>query len=105
MSLYSIFVHVPESHLEQVKQAMFAAGAGHIGNYSCCSWQVKGEGQFMSEAGSHAYCGQVGVVEKVAEYKIEMPCAQASLPQVIAALQRAHPYEVPAYGVVKLEDF
>jgi len=101
-----IFVHVPESHVEQVKDAMFAAGAGKIANYSCCSWQAKGEAQFIPEVGSNPYIGKIGVIEKVVEYKIHTVCANAKeVKAVVAAIKKAHPYEVPAYGVIKLEDF
>jgi len=104
--MYMFFVHVPESHVEAVKTAMFAAGAGRLGNYSCCSWQVKGEGQFCPEAGSNAYIGKVGIVEKVVEYKVTTVCVDAAVVKaVITAMKKAHPYEMPAYGVVKLEDF
>lgn len=104
MSFYTIFVHVPTSHLEQVKRAMFEAGAGSIGNYSCCVWQVKGEGQFMPEEGSNSYCGEVGKLERVEEYKVETICSKGHIKEVIAAMKRAHPYEMPAYGVMKLEE-
>lgn len=105
MIYYMIVVYIPESHLEQVKQAMFDAGAGCTGSYSCCAWQVKGEGQFKPEVGSHAYCGVVGVLEKVVEYQISTVCDSVNIKQVIAAMKHAHPYEMPAYGVIKLEDF
>lgn len=103
--MYMIFVYVPESHVEQVKSVMFNAGAGKIGNYSCCSWQVKGEGQFCPEAGSNAYIGKIGVIEKVSEYKISIVCENAEVVRnVVAAMKQAHPYETPAYGVIKLEN-
>jgi structural hemagglutinin/hemolysin toxin protein RtxA len=105
MALYQIFVHVPETHLVQVKQAMFDAGAGKLGAYSHCSWEVKGEGQFRPEKGSNAYVGEIGKVEKVVEYRIYTFCTEKSVAKIIAAMKAAHPYEMPAYGVTKLEDF
>jgi structural toxin protein (hemagglutinin/hemolysin) RtxA len=104
-AMYTIFVYVPESHVEAVKAAMFAAGAGRIGNYSCCSWQVKGEGQFLPEAGSDPYVGEAGKVEQVSEYEVHVVCAADCVARVVAAMKAAHPYEMPAYGVVKLEDY
>ena len=104
MSLYEFFVHVPETHLQQVKQAIFAAGAGKFGGYSCCAWQVKGEGQFCPEKGSNPYLGQEGKIEKVIEYRVFTICAENCIADVVAAMKKAHPYETPAYGVVKLED-
>jgi structural hemagglutinin/hemolysin toxin protein RtxA len=103
--MYKICFYVPESHLEQVKNAMFSAGAGKIGNYSCCAWQVAGEGQFMPLTGSHAFIGEQDQREKVAEYKVEMVCAKAHIHAVIAALKTAHPYEEPAYQVWQVEQF
>lgn len=104
MKLYEFFVHVPETHVEQVKQAIFAAGAGKLGNYSCCAWQVKGEGQFCPDAGSNPYIGQQGRVEKVIEYRVHTICSKKCLHNVIDAMKKTHPYEMPAYGVVKLEE-
>lgn len=100
---YNIYYYVPESHLEQTKTAIFAAGAGKIGNYSCCSWEVKGQGQFRPEDGSDPYIGKLGKIEKVLEYKVETICDGEHLKQIIAALKAAHPYEQPAYGIIKLE--
>jgi len=103
--MYKIGFYVPESHLEQVKQAMFAAGAGQIGDYEQCSWQVKGLGQFKPMAGSSAFIGEVGQLETVEEYRVEMVCEVSYIQAAVEALKRAHPYEEPAYDVVKLEDF
>lgn len=104
-NIYEIFVHVPESHAEQVKEAMFASGAGHTGNYSHVSWQTKGEGQFLAEEGSRPRLGKIGALERVAEYRIHTICTKNKLKQIITALKAAHPYEMPAYGVVKLENW
>lgn len=103
--MYKITFYVPETHLVEVKQALFAAGAGRVGNYDCCVWQVKGEGQFRPLAGANPFLGQVGAVETVAEYKVELVCASDLIQAAIAALKAAHPYEEPAYDVVKLERF
>lgn len=103
--MYKIGFFVPESHLEQVKQAMFAEGAGQIGDYEQCSWQVKGLGQYRPMPGSHAFIGEVGQLEIVEEYRVEMVCEASFIQEVVDALKNAHPYEEPAYDVVKLEDF
>jgi structural toxin protein (hemagglutinin/hemolysin) RtxA len=105
MKLYEIFVHVPDSHVEEVKAAMFAAGAGKIGNYSHCSWQVKGEGQFCPEVGSKPFLGVLGKIEKVIECRVSVACTDDCIREVIAAMRKAHPYEMPAYGIIRLEDF
>ena len=101
--MYQINFYVPEPHAEAVKSAMFAAGAGKIGDYSSCAWQTLGEGQFMPLEGSHAFLGEKNKLERVLEYKVEMVCDKKALPAVITALKEAHPYETPAYHIVNLE--
>ena len=100
--MYKLTYHVPESHLETTKQAVFAAGGGRVGDYEQCCWQVLGEGQFLPRAGSQPYAGQPGVIERVAEYRVELVCEDGCLEQVIAALKAAHPYEVPSYAAWQL---
>lgn len=100
--MYQITFYVPETHLEEVKNSIFAAGAGKIGNYSYCAWQVKGEGQFCAQEGSNPFLGKPGEVEHVIEYKVELVCAEKYLKKTIKALKIAHPYEEPAYSVIKL---
>ncbi len=102
--MYKITVYIPDIHLEPVKQALFNAGAGTIGNYDCCAWQTLGTGQFRPLSGANPFLGQVGAVEQVLEYKVELVCAEDRLDAAIRALKAAHPYETPAYDVVKLID-
>lgn len=102
--LLKLTVYVPETHLEAVKDAIFAAGAGRVGHYDRCAWQVLGEGQFRPCDGAHPFLGAVGIEERVAEYKVETVLAERDLTLVISALKRAHPYETPAYDVVRLLD-
>lgn len=101
--MYKISFYVPTSHCESVKKAMFAEGAGKIGLYQSCAWQVLGEGQFMPGPGSQPFIGDIDQIERVAEYKVEMICERAIIKQVIAALKKAHPYEEPAYDIISLE--
>jgi len=93
---------VPEGHLEDVKLAVFTAGAGKIGQYDQCCWQVKGEGQFRPLAGSQPYLGKQNQLEVVEEYRVEMVLEAGCLSAVIQALRSAHPYEEPAYEVFKM---
>jgi len=102
--MYALTFNVPETHLEVVKEAIFEAGAGEVGNYNHCCWQVLGEGQFMPLEGSNAFIGEVGKIEKVAEYKVDTVCVDEKIQQVVAALVAAHPYEQPSYEVWKIED-
>ena len=95
---------VPESHLEQVKTAVFAVGAGRIGNYDECCWQVLGQGQFRPLPNANPYLGQLGQLEVLPEYRVEMVCADAFIDAAIAALRATHPYETPAFDVWRLAD-
>ena len=100
--LLKLTVYVPASHLDAVKEAIFAAGAGQVGDYDRCSWQVLGEGQFRALAGAQPFVGAVGVQESVAEYRVEMVLVRSVLTEVVAALKAAHPYETPAFDVMAL---
>ena len=82
---------------------MFEAGAGRVGNYDCCAWQTRGEGQFRPLNGSTPFIGNQGQIETVIEYKLELVCEEPCLKAVIAALKRAHPYEEVAYTAIETE--
>jgi len=97
--MYRINVYIQASHLGGVKQGMFDAGAGKIGNYDQCCWQTKGQGQFRPLEGSDAFIGETGRLEIVDEYKVEFVCDAGAVHQVMAAMKAAHPYEEPAYDV------
>ncbi len=98
--MYMLVFHVPSSHVEQVKEAVFAAGAGSIGDYQKCSWQVLGKGQFMPQEGANPYLGSIGELEIVEEYRVEIAIKEDKISAVVAALLHAHPYEVPSYHLV-----
>lgn len=102
--LYQLFFYVPESHLEEVKSALFQAGAGKIGDYQKCAWQIAGQGQFEPMAGSQPFIGQASQLERVLEYRVEMVCEKGTMPAAITALRSAHPYEEPAFGVFELKN-
>lgn len=97
--MYKLCVYVPESHLEAVKAALFAAGAGRIGDYEQCCWQTLGVGQFRPLPGSQPHIGELGKLEQVAEYKVEMVVADDAVAAACKALLQAHPYEEPAYDL------
>lgn len=103
--MYKLCFYVPENAADLVKKAVFEAGAGKIGDYDSCCWQTSGTGQFRPLDGSNPYIGQKGRIETVAEFKVEMVCADEHIKAAIQALKKAHPYEEPAYDVCKLEDF
>lgn len=105
INLLHLYYYVPKSHLEITKKAIFAAGAGAIGNYSSCAWQTKGSGQFKPEPKSNPYIGKKGKISKVIEYKVETICSASKIKAVIQALKNSHPYEHPTFGVLKLTSF
>lgn len=103
--MYKLCFYVPAAHVDAVKQAVFDAGAGRIGAYDSCCWQVLGQGQFRPLAGADPTIGAVGQLELVDEYKVEMVCDGAAIEAAVAALKKAHPYEEPAYQAWKIEAF
>ena len=96
-----ISFYVPVKDAEKVKNAMFHAGAGKIGNYDRCSFEVKGIGQFRPLSGSNPTIGSLSELEAVEELKVDMVCEDAILREVIDALKKSHPYETPAYYAIK----
>ncbi|MCJ1242283.1 hypothetical protein MMC14_010290 [Varicellaria rhodocarpa] len=106
---YTLKFYVPSSALEACKTAIFAAGAGRYpgpGDYTECCWTTTGTGQFRPGDVAHPHLGRVGVVEEVEEVKVETLCVgEDVVREVVRALKSAHPYEEPAYGVYKMEDF
>ena len=95
-------VFVPAENADAVRQAMFAAGAGHIGDYSHCSWSVPGTGQFRPNEGATPTIGSVDTVEQVPEDRVEMIAPTGRRGHVLAALRAAHPYEEPAFDIFAL---
>ncbi|PQD98086.1 Nif3-like dinuclear metal center hexameric protein [Mycobacterium sp. EPG1] len=96
-------VYVPAEDAEAVRSAMFAAGAGDIGDYSQCSWSVPGTGQFLPGEGASPAIGAVGTVEHVAEDRVEMVAPVSCRAAVAAGLRSAHPYEEPAFDLIALQ--
>ncbi|MFO8140302.1 MAG: YqfO family protein [Marinobacter sp.] len=102
--MYKLCYFVPESHLAQTKLALFGVGAGKIGDYEHCAWQVEGQGQFRPLAGSDPFLGRQGELETVREFKVELVCDDDVIKSAVEALKQAHPYEEPAYEVYRLEE-
>jgi dinuclear metal center YbgI/SA1388 family protein len=96
-------IFVPPENADALRAAIFAAGAGQIGDYSHCGWSVTGTGQFLPEDGATPAIGNVGAVERVVEDRIEVVASIRVRHQVLAAMRAAHPYEEPAFDVVALE--
>ena len=102
--LYKVQVFVPESSELEVKKAMTENGAGSIGPYKGCSFISKGLGEFVPLEGSNPHIGQINALTQAKEVKIETLVSEDNLKQLIAAMLDSHPYEVPAYDVIKLEN-
>jgi len=101
--LYKIVVFVPQGYEDAVREAMAAAGAGWIGNYSHCTFQTAGTGTFKPLAGSNPFIGSQGKLERVAELRLETVVPKGLLAPVVGAMLRAHPYEEVAYDLYRLE--
>ncbi|CDO89346.1 Nif3-like dinuclear metal center hexameric protein [Mycobacterium triplex] len=95
-------IYVPRANAEAVQAAVFEAGAGHIGDYSHCSWSVSGIGQFLPHDGATPAVGSVGTVERVDEDRFEVVAPARARPAVLAAMRAAHPYEEPAFDIFAL---
>jgi hypothetical protein len=95
-------VFVPAENADTVRDAMFAGGAGHIGDYSHCSWSVSGTGQFLPQDGASPTIGSVGTVERVPEDRVEVIAPTRQRAHVLAAMRAAHPYEEPAFDIFAL---
>ncbi len=100
--LKKLYTYVPKDHLEEVREALFRAGAGHIGNYSECSFTSHGTGTFKPGAGTHPFSGKQDERQEEAEIRLELIMPGHLEKQVLAALLEAHPYEEVAYDVVLL---
>lgn len=103
--MFKLCFYVPATHLESVKDAVFNAGAGTVGEYDRCSWEVLGCGQFRPSSNANPFLGKTGELEKVSEYRVETVVVEQHLLAVVAALKAAHPYEEPAFDVIKLEAY
>lgn len=95
-------VYVPPEHAESVRAALFGAGAGRMGDYSCWSWSVAGVAQFLPHDGARPAVGTVGRVERLTEDRVEVIAPARLRAAVLAAMRAAHPYEEPAFDVLPL---
>lgn len=100
--MFSLSYYIPASDHERVKKALFDKGAGKIGQYDEFCWEVLGKGQFRAGKGSHPTIGEIGQLERIAEYKVEMVCSDGLIREVLETLLKEHPYEQPAYFVYQV---
>ena len=99
-----LVVFVPRESLDSVREAVFAAGAGRIGDYERCSWYTEGTGTFLGGESTLPSVGQPGREERVAELRLETVYPANREAEVVAALRRAHPYEEPAFDLYPLAE-
>ncbi len=97
-----VVVFVPDKDLSRVSDALFAAGAGQIGQYRECSFRLAGTGTFFGTEGSNPTLGEKGRREDVSEWRLEVVCAEADVDRVVSAMRSAHSYEEPAYDIYPL---
>lgn len=102
--MMKLIFYVPVESAEAVKSALFSVGVGKIGHYDQCSFETLGVGQFRALKGANPSVGEVGILEKISELKVEMVLSDNILSEAVAALKKAHPYETPAYQVIECLD-
>jgi len=102
--LYKLVVFVPNSHAELIRQVLGDAGAGWIGNYSHCTYNVEGVGTFLPQENTNPFIGEAGRLEKVDETRIETIVKEKDLKEVVNKMIKAHPYEEVAYDIYPLKN-
>lgn len=102
--LSKLVTYVPENRAGQLRKALFEAGAGHIGNYDSCSYNLSGTGTFRALDGANPYCGEIGELHKEEECRIEVIFPNHIRKAVVDALCANHPYEEPAYDLLPLDN-
>ncbi len=101
-SHFKLVTFVPPEAMEKVRTALFAAGAGNIGDYSSCSFASAGTGTFLGGIGTNPAAGQSGKLESVAELRLETVVPISKIEWVVKALRESHPYEEPAFDLIPL---
>ncbi|WP_006786660.1 hypothetical protein [Thiorhodospira sibirica] len=103
--MYKLVFFVPPEHAETVKAAVFATGAGQIGDYEHCCFETLGRGQFRAMAHANPFVGEAGQLNHIEELRVELVCRDELIAHAVAALRAAHPYEEPAFDVWRMADF
>jgi dinuclear metal center YbgI/SA1388 family protein len=103
-TLIKLYTYVPNAHAAAVKDALFAVGAGQIGNYSECSFTTQGKGSFKANSQATPFVGQQNLRHEEPETKIEVIAPAYLQTQLVTALKQAHPYEEVAYEIIALQN-
>lgn len=101
-TLLKLGVYIPESHFEQVRSALFAAGAGNIGNYKDCGFSFVGTGTFTPVDGANPFSGEIGKMSEDSEIRLEVVLPNYIKSKVLRAMFEAHPYEEVAYDLIQI---
>lgn len=101
--MYVLVFFVPLTHLEAVKNQVFAAGGGAFGGYSHCSFESVGLGQFLPLESARPFIGTPGVLERVREMRVEMVVPDEYIEDVVRALKNSHPYQSPAFHYYRVD--
>ena len=102
--LMKLVTFVPFAQADTVRQALFSAGCGNVGNYDSCSYNLNGEGTFRAKEGAHPFCGTIGELHREGEVRIETILPSFKKSEVIKALLIAHPYEEPVFDLYPLQN-
>lgn len=103
--LFTLACYVPKSHRQQVADAIFSAGGGELGEYQNCCFDMLGQGSFLPKSNAQPFIGEANKPEEVEEVKLEIAVENSKLPAAISAMLAVHPYQQPAYQVIKNEIF
>lgn len=103
-TMKKITTYVPTSHTDRVREALFLAGAGHIGPYDCCSYNADGTGTFRALEGADPFVGRIGELHRENETKISAVFLKHQEKDIVKALANSHPYEIPAYEITSLDN-
>lgn len=96
-----LVVHIPTTATEQVLAALFATGAGAVGEYRECAFVLRGEGRFRPVGAANPTIGTVGELERVIEDRVEITYPRTLRAEVVATLRAVHPYEEPSFHVLE----
>lgn len=103
-ALLKLATFVPKLHVQRVREAIFEAGGGAIGNYDACSFNAEGYGSFRPNSNAHPFVGELNKIHYEDEVKIEVIFPDFIQDQVINSMIKAHPYEEPAYDLIPLNN-
>lgn len=103
--LKKLVTFVPRTHLEKVRESLFTAGAGNIGNYDKCSFALEGTGSFRGNENTNPFLGKKGELSLESETRLELIFENYNEQSILSALKQNHPYEEVAYDIYQLENY